>query len=251
MALSGGALGCSKIGGEGIAGQPQYAAPTVSVAAIGTVTANPHTVSWTYSQKQQGQRAGAAPQEFYRIEYISDDGSITYSDTGWVSGADTSYATDLTLLKNSATGAALVTNGNTDLSVRVSVRGPVAIGTGDADRYTSAPDTEDFTALNLGVPTLTPGNVVFGSTSMGTNATYTMTSLSAVTLNWTYAHGGSGEAQHSYRVKLLEYESGVELFDSGWVTSAATTYTLNYAFLDDFKYTVSMQARNTNYVETT
>ena len=249
MALSGGALGCSKIGGEGIAGQPQYAAPTVSVAAIGTVTANPHTVSWTYSQKQQGQRAGAAPQEFYRIEYISDDGSITYSDTGWVSGADTSYATDLTLLKNSATGAALVTNGNTDLSERVTVRGPAGIGQGDADRYTSTPDTEDFTELNLGVPTLVPGNVVFGSTSMGTKATYTMTSLSAVTINWTY--NASGGAQHSYRVKLLEYESGVELFDTDWVTSAATTYTLNYAFLDDFKYTISMQARNVNFVETT
>jgi len=249
MALSGGALGCSKIGGEGIAGQPQYAAPTVSVAAIGTVTANPHTVSWTYSQKQQGQRAGAAPQEFYRIEYISDDGSITYSDTGWVSGAGTSHATDLTLLKNSSTGAALVTNGNSDLTARVTVRGPAAIGQGDADRYTSTPDTDDFTALNLGVPTLVPGNVVFGSTSMGTNATYTMTSLSAVTLNWTY--NASGGAQHSYRVKLLEYESGVELFDTDWVTSAATTYTLNYAFLDDFKYTISMQARNVNFVETT
>ena len=70
-----------------------------------------------------------------------------------VSGADTSYATDLTLLKNSATDAALVTNGNTDLTARVTVRGPAGIGQGDADRYTSTPDTEDFTALNLGVPT--------------------------------------------------------------------------------------------------
>jgi len=72
-----------------------------------------------------------------------------------------------------------------------------------------------------------------------------------MTLNWTYAHGGTGEAQQAYRVRLLEFETSVELFDTDWVTGTASSYVLNYAFLDDFKYKILVQARNTNRVPTT
>ena len=234
-------VGGGKLGGDGIAGGSLYDTPTVVVTAITTVTANPHTVAWTYTQAQ------GASQEYYRVRYTNDAGSTEYDNTGWVAGAATSHATDLAAVY----GGALDLHGNTDLTAEVTVRGPAAIGTGDADYYTSAPDTEDINTLNLGEPTLTPGDVLFGATNKGTSSTYVMNSLSTMTLNWTYAHGGTGEAQQAYRVKLLEFETDVELFDTGWVTSAATTYVLNYAFLDDFKYTISMQARNTNRVPTT
>ena len=234
-------IGGGKLGGDGIAGGSLYDTPTVVVTAITTVTANPHTVAWTYTQAQ------GASQEYYRVRYTNDAGSTEYDNTGWIAGAATSHATDLAAIY----GGALDLHGNPDLTAEVTVRGPAAIGTGDADYYTSAPDTEDINTLNLGEPTLTPGDVLFGATNKGTSSTYVMNSLSTMTLNWTYAHGGTGEAQQAYRVKLLEFETDVELFDTGWVTSAATTYVLNYAFLDDFKYTVSMQARNANLAPTT
>lgn len=234
-------VGGGKLGGDGIAGGTLHDTPTVAVAAITTVTSNPHTVSWTYTQAQ------GDSQEYYRVRYTNDAGSTVHDDTGWVAGAGTTHATDLAAIA----GGALDLHGNTDLTVEVTVRGPAAIGIGDADYYTSAPDTEDINTLNLGEPTLTPGDVSFGATNKGTKSSYVMNSLSTVTLNWTYAHGGTGEAQQAYRVKLLEFETDVELFDTGWVTSAATSYVLNYAFLDDFKYTISMQARNTNRVPTT
>jgi hypothetical protein len=234
-------VGGGKLGGDGIAGGTLHDTPTVVVTAIGTVTANPHTVAWTYTQAQ------GDSQEYYRVRYINDAGSVEYDNTGWITGAGTTHATDLAAIY----AGGLDLHGNTDLTAEVTVRGPAAIGTGDADYYTSAPDTEDFTALNLGEPTLTPGDVSFGATNKGTASTYVMNSLSTVTLNWAYAHGGTGEAQQAYRVKLLEFETDVELFDTGWVTSAATSYVLNYAFLDDFKYTISMQARNANLAPTT
>ena len=49
----------------------------------------------------------------------------------------------------------------------------------------------------------------------------------------------------------MEFETDVELFDTDWVTGTASSYVLNYAFLDDFKYKILVQARNTNRVPTT
>jgi len=232
-------VGGGKLGGDGLAGGTLHDTPTVVVTSIGTVTSNPHTVAWTFAQAQ------GDSQESYQVRYINDAGSTEYLNTGWITGSASSHQTDLSTISG------LDLHGNTDLTAEVTVRGPAGIGVGDADYYTSAPDTEDFTALNLGEPTLTPGDVVFGSTNKGTASTYVMNSLSTVTLNWTYAHGGTGEAQQAYRVKLLEFETDVELFDTGWVTGTASSYVLNYAFLDDFKYTISMQARNANLVPTT
>ena len=234
-------IGGGKLGGDGIAGGPLHDTPAVVVTAIGTVTANPHTVAWTDTQAQ------GASQEYYRVRYTNDAGSTEYDNTGWVAGAATSHATDLAAVY----GGALDLHGSTALTAEVTVRGPATIGTGDADYYTSAPDTDDFAALNLGEPTLTPGDVLFGATNKGTASTYVMNSLAAMTLNWTYAHGGTGEAQQAYRVKLLEFETDVELFDTDWVTGTASSYVLNYAFLDDFKYKILVQARNTNRVPTT
>ena len=234
-------VGGGKLGGDGIAGGTLHDTPTVVVAAITTATSNPLTVSWTYTQAQ------GDSQEYYRVRYTNDAGSTEYDNTGWIAGAGTTHATDLAAIY----GEALDLHGNTDLTVEVTVRGPQAIGIGDADYYTSAPDTEDINTLNLGDPTRTPGDVLFGATNKGTASTYVMNSLAAMTLNWTYAHGGTGEAQQAYRVRLLEFETDVELFDTDWVTGTASSYVLNYAFLDDFKYKILVQARNTNRVPTT
>lgn len=234
-------VGGGKLGGDGIAGGSLYDTPTVVVTAMTTETSNPHTVAWTYTQAQ------GASQEYYRVRYTNDAGSTEYDNTGWVAGAATSHATDLAAVY----GGVLDLHGNTDLTAEVTVRGPATIGIGDADYYTSTPDTEDINTLNLGEPTLAPGDVLFGSDNKGTKTTYVMNSLEAMTLNWTYAHGGTLEAQQAYRVRLLEFETDVELFDTGWVTGIASSYVLNYAFLDDFKYKILLQARNTNRVPTT
>ena len=148
-------VGGGKLGGDGIAGGTLHDTPTVVVAAITTATSNPLTASWTYTQAQ------GDSQEYYRVRYTNDAGSTEYDNTGWVAGAGTTHATDLAAIY----GEALDLHGNTDLTVEVTVRGPQAIGIGDADYYTSTPDTEDINTLNLGAPTLTPGDVLFGATN--------------------------------------------------------------------------------------
>lgn len=212
-------LGTFALGTGGFASSAIHDLPVVTlVGPIGTVTTGPTvTVSWNYSQAQ-GDAQGS-----YRVVFTNDSGSVVYFDAGWIGGAATSVAYDFT--------ASGIPANSTDLAVTVSVRSVLGApyeGTTGIQQFDSA----------LGGPSVTITAPLNGSVVNSTSTTVT----------WTYSDTGA-HAQIAYRVRLSYTASMVLLYDSGWTSSAGTSFLLPYPLSDGSQYTTRVDVRNTNLVE--
>jgi hypothetical protein len=214
------ALGAHALGTEPLSGDPLHDPPTVVVTTIGTVTSGPNmSVAWTYDQPQ-----GDA-QEWYRVEILDDALAVTHYDSGWRESAAAIHVFDV-----DAEGAP---HESTDVTARVSVRGPAAIGTGIVDRYTAS-DSDPY-VIEMGEPHCTITLPVTGAIQESTDG---------IDVEWTFGDDRVGKTQGSYRVRLLLTGAGLVVHDSGWVASTDTSYSIPVLLADGSQYTVEVQLKN-------
>lgn len=220
------ALATYSLGTEPVGSSILHDPPTVATTApTGTITAGGPTVTaqWTFSQPQ------GDDQEWYRVRFTNDAGTTEYYDSGWLSGTDTSLVVDLV--------AEGVPTDSTDVTVHTYGRGPEAIGTGTVARY-EATDSEPF-AIEWGVPHCTVTSPTAGQ----------IITTTSITPAWTFSDDRGGKTQSAFRVQLLEADSGIELHDSGWTVSGATSYAVPLLLRDLSSYELQIQLRNNHGVE--
>jgi hypothetical protein len=191
-------------------------APALAITApTGTVpTGGPsQAVTWSY----------AGTVSFYRVRFTNAAGSTTYYDSGTIySPGATSVPVDLV--------AAGVPTDTTGSALRVLVDLTMVAGVTWASSDSKALDVQW-------------GVVTASITSPASGAVLT---ASSVTPAWSFA-STRGKAQGTYRVRLLA-DSGLVLHDSGWVTSAATSYAIPYVLSDLTHYTIGVQLKNSEGV---
>jgi hypothetical protein len=195
-----------------------YDAATVTVGTLGNISAaGPNlTVDWTYGQAQ------SQPQGTYRIVVTLDSDSSVLYDSGWIDGTDTEHTFEA--------GESLNSEADMTVTVQVLVNGQYAEASLDEGE-----DTEGV-FLQWGSPQCTitaPGSVV---------------DATEITPAWTYSETVRSTAQAYYRMWLYYADSGVLLYDSGWMFGSATSAALPYALIDQSRYVLKVQLKNTNGV---
>lgn len=215
------ALGAHAVGTEPVAGDPLHDPPTVVVTTIGTVSAGGPflTVAWTYDQPQED------AQEWYRVEILDDALAVTHYDSGWRESDATNHVIDV--------DAENIPHDSTDVTARVSVRGPEDIGTGLVDRYT-AEDTDPY-VIQFGEPHCTITLPVTGAIQETTDG---------IDVEWTFGDDRGGKVQGWYRVRLLLTGTSLVVHDTGWVAGADTSYSIPVQLNDGSQYTVEVQLKN-------
>jgi hypothetical protein len=215
------ALGGHALGSEPLAGSPLHDPPTVVVTTLGTISAGgpDMTIAWTYDQPQ------GDPQEQFRVEILNDALSTTHYDSGWIFGPDAQLVIDV--------DANLIPHESTDVTARVSVRGPAEIGIGDVDRYTAS-DVDAY-VVQWGTPhctiTAPPSGTIVND-------------IDGITVSWSFADDRGGKIQEQYRVRLILTGIGLVVYDSGWVVSAATSLDIPTILNDGSQYTIEVQLKN-------
>ena len=203
---------------------PLHDPPTVNVTApTGTVTTGGPTLtlSWDFDQPQ------GDDQEWYRVRLVDDADAITYYDSGWLAGTNTSHVVDIDLVE--------VPSETSDITTKIQVRGPQAIGTGELARY-QAEDLEAF-ALQYGIPHCTITSPADGSV---------WTDNDSVDVEWTFTDtGAGGKTQGWYRVRLFVDETGQLMATSRWVESAAGSHSVDYYVQDGSTINIEVQLKNT------
>ncbi len=206
-------LGASALGTEPLAGNPLHDAPTVTVTTIGAVTTGGPdlTVAWVFSQAQGDLQAR------YKLEILDDALAITHFDSGWLSGVNPNHTFDV--------DAENVPAESSDVTARVSVESPNGRRADDVDPYSivwGVPHATIDAPLDLEV----------------------WTDLTGVDVAWTFTDDVGGKTQSEYRVRLILTGPGLVIWDTGWVVSASTTFTIPVIVNPGSKYTVEVQLRN-------
>ena len=221
MAVETPAVGSYEVGSEAVAGTTTYNTPTVNVTSQGSTvtTGGPDlTVTWTYSQ------ADGKVQERYRV--IVDNGSSTvYYDSGYIISAATSHTFDAV--------AEGVPADTTSSALRVTVQ---AIAQ-DVAQYGSDDQAFDIQWGGVTGTITAPADLAVLSTT-------------STTVTWSFGSTRS-KTQSGYQVRLLGAASGIELFTSGLVTGAGTSYAVPYTLSDSSSYTVELILYNTESVPST
>lgn len=198
----------------------EWTPPTYTVTATApsgtSSTGGPSlTVTWTYGGGENSDTQAA-----FRVEVLDSTLTTTYYDSGVVVSSGTSHViSDITATSipgDSAAGA---------LRVRVTCYSVIGAST------TSS--AVSF-ALQWGVVTATVTSPVAGQVLTGTS----------ITPSWTFGSTRS-KTQQKYRVRLLTGDGAVALYDSGWVTSSATSHAIPTALADGNFYKVGVQLMNT------
>ena len=221
-----GSLGTETLGEPTLGGWGFFDLPEVNVTSVTATTGPTVTVNWTYSQAQ------GAPQVLYRValQDTSIGGNPVFYESGWLSGAITSYEIDVVALEY---GGFLDAGGYDDQTFPQAV---VQVATwADSSLVDTIESLEDTLAFNVdwGQPTVTITSPVSGS----------VVETSPLTVTWNYSDSDA-LAQGSFRVKLIGPDSGVVLYDSGYIVSAGTSHLINFQLLDDVTYEVEVEARN-------
>ncbi len=206
-------LGAYAMGTQPLAGDPLHDAPTVTVTTIGAVTTGgPNlTVAWIYAQGQ------GDPQSRYKLEILDDALATTYYDSGFLSGTDLNHTFDV--------DAEAVPHESTDVTARVTVEAPNLRRGDDVDAYSivwGVPHATIDTPLNLEV----------------------WSDLTGVDVTWTFTDDVSGKIQAEYRVRLILTGPGLPLWDTGWIVSTDTMYTIPVIVNPGSEYTVEVQLKN-------
>lgn len=211
------AIGATAIGGEtGTTNDPPV---VTSVAATTTAnTGSNTTVSWAYSQPQ------GRSQAFYRVQAKDSTGATTHHDSGWLTGPETAYTVALDPAGVPA---------NTTLKWVVSAKD----GLGSISSEASA-----NVAYSWGNPQVSMSTVE--GVTVPTDGRMTVGQAANVTLAWTFSDGGN--TQSAYRVRVLDAGTDIELFSSGWVAGAGTTYDIPFTFTHGMTYELRLQVKN-NY----
>jgi|TARA_Y100000310_G_scaffold23587_1_gene22652 hypothetical protein len=218
-------LGRAAVGTTGVAGRPLHDTPALASIA-GTTSANTSansTVSWTYTQAQ-----GDA-QSWYRVRGQNTGGSATYYDTGWLTGTASSVVVDMDEEHVPAT---------TTIRWVVDVRGDEWV---DAATPRFETQSTGDTVYAWGAPACVISTVEGIAV---TSASVALGAATDVTLVWTFTD--SGKTQSAFRARIREPATDIELWTSGWVASAATTYDLPFTFTDGLSYEITLQLKN-NY----
>lgn len=174
------------------------------------------TVSWTYAQAQTD------PQAWFRVLFTNDAGTVTHHDTGWLSGPDVSKVFNLVDV--------LPSTDTTDLAVTVQVRSD------EGAFWQGSTGLQQFD-LQWGVPTAT-------ITSPASGAVVTS---SPVTATWTYSDTRT-KPQGWYRLRLKYRDSGLYLYDTGFVAGAVTSALIDFTLSDLSRYTLELQVKNSESV---
>jgi hypothetical protein len=195
--------------------------PTVTVTSPTGVlsTGGPNlTVNWSYAQAQ------SVAQATYRVRITNAAGTVIYYDSGTLSGTNTSHViTDWPSDESRPTD----TTGSA-LRARVDVT--------SADGSSFAANHQTSFDLQWGVVTCT-------ITNPPDNSVVTSSSL---TVTWTFSSTRS-KPQGKYRVQLV-LKPSTTLYDSGWVTSTATSLLLPVQLLNRRSYVVYVQLQNSEGV---
>lgn len=209
------ALGEGVFGVTALAGWQVYELPTVTIATIGTVTTGGPTyqVSWTYNQPQ------SHPQGQYRVRVYLTAGDVLQYDSGTLTGADLNHTVDI------------VAEG---ISLSSALYMKVDLTPGGGTGYGSPGTDTENAQFNWGDPQLT------------ITAPIGIVTSTPVTASWSLVD--AGKTQSAYRVRLEQQSSGVELYDSGWVTSTDTSYEIPFQLQDGSHYSLFAQVKNNHGV---
>lgn len=214
------ALGAHAFGSEPLAGDLLRDPVSVSAVSLGVVTTGGPVLSleWVYTQAQ------GEPQEQYRVRLMNDALTETYYDSGLLFGSDQVHEVDMDENEIPA---------NTDdITFQIDVMGPESVGHGVESR-SQASDTDAF-EIAWGDPQATiikPLNGQIVSTASGLD------------VEWSFSDD-EGKTQGAYRVRAILKDTGLTLFDSGWVESSATTFDLPVVLQDQWTYQVEVQLKN-------
>lgn len=206
-------IGREKIGDEPIAGSVLWDKPVIALTApVGTIDTGPTvTVTWTYSQAQ------SKAQNQYRVRVTDDLDTTDYYDSGWLHSAATSHDIDWDALELPGDSA--------DVAIQLSVIGAITWTIYDEEEIIS----------EMGVPHCTITAPSDGSV---------WSDVDSVDVSWTFTDDVAGRTQAQYRVRILDRVSDIELYDTGWVVSTATTVEVPYAPTDGQLLTVELQLKN-------
>lgn len=205
-------LGAGPLGGPAL-----YDLPTVTLDAIGTLSAvTSLTVAWTYAQAQ------SRPQLAYRLIWTRDSDSLEYLNTGWITSAVDEHVITWSDIDVASMGE---NTGTITIDIRMDAS--------DGQDPGEATDDEGFTT-QLGFPHMTITAPTEGSTVETAQAT----------LTWTFTDDRGGRTQGKYRVQLLRTGDGFELYDSGWLLGAVTSHLIPIALNHGTNYTIKGQLQN-------
>lgn len=220
-----GPFGAKGFGFEPLAGDPLHDPVTVTVVPLGSVSSGGPTltVQWDYQQAQ-----GDA-QEWFRVLVLDDALAVTYYDSGWLESALEQHTVDV--------DAEGIPHESTDLTVRVMVRGPEAIGVGAVKRYQASAD--DPFEVHWGTPHCT-------ITDPADGAVYA--EPSGLTVQWSFSDDDGSNTQSQYRARLLLAGSGLVEHDSGWIVGSETSYEFPVNLRDGSQYRVEVQLKNNHGV---
>jgi len=211
------AIGTTALGGEtGTTHDPPVVA-SVAATTAADLSAN-STVSWAYTQPQ------GRPQGQYRVQGKNSAGSVTYYDSGWLSGAVVAHTVSLDDegIPVAATIKWVVAAIDTVGSISSEVSANVTYAWGDPQATMT---------LVEGVTVPVDGRM-------------TITQAANVTLTWSFSDGGN--TQSAYRVRVLDSGTDIELHTSGWVSGAGTSYDIPFTFTHGMTYELRLQVKN-NY----
>ena len=215
-------IGKAFIGDEPIAGSPLHA-PAVIVITAPTGTSDSGgpelTVTWTYAQDE------GDLQERYRVRVTNDAGTTEHYDSGWLYGASTSHAIDWDALELPADSS--------DITVELSVFATQGGGT----VWPLVVQDSEAIVMAYGVPHCTITAPVDGSI---------WTDADSINCSWTFTDDVAGRTQGSYRIRILDRVSDIELYDTGWTVSASTSVEVPFTCVDGQLLTVEIQLKNEN-----
>ncbi len=212
------ALGSFVLGTEPLAGDPLHDPPTVIVTAIGTITTGgPNmTVAWTFNQAPHGD-----PQTAYRVEILDDALAVSHYDSGFLSGADLDHTFDV--------DAEGIPHDSTDVTARVTVQ-----SAGLVPAYHRGSDVDAY-QIEWGVPHAAIDSPL---------DLEVWTDLTGVDVTWTFTDDRGGKIQSAYRVRLILAGSELVLWDTGFVVSTDTMYTIPVLVNPGSDYTVELQLKS-------
>jgi hypothetical protein len=193
---------------------PTVALTTPTSEQVFTTGGPSITFAWDYDQAQQD------PQVQYRLVITDDADATTFYDSGWVASAAASESVNL--MDNGVSGD------DTNVSARVYVRSVIGSEAWQADSG------------------LVPFQLRWGEPAIVVTEPDAVENTLTISAEWDYSDS-EGKAQGEYRVRLLTAD-GVQLHDSGWVASAATSYAIPTELADETQYQVGIQVKNTEGV---
>lgn len=208
------AVGLHALGLEPLAGSILHDPPVINLTSpTGTLSTGGPTVNvaWDYSQAQ------GDPQEKYRIRVTNDADTVTHYDTGWILSTDQSVDLDWDALE--------LPSDSTDVTIQLAVVGATIWTVTDSEAI----------EMQWGVPHCTIDTPT--DSSIWTDPT-------GIDMTWTFTDDRAGKTQGWYRARVLDRDTGLSLYDTSWVASAAALATLEYLPSDGQQLTLELQLKN-------